>query len=743
MARAKHIWQQSAITVFYLSVGLALNFTADKPLLATWQPYALLALAWLLSVAFVLYHNSISTMALELRKRVLFEKTSVVTNVLLWNIDKAGVLVSIDGHLQEKEGLQAADFVGRNLDVFEPVNLTFYNLLKRALAGESFEACCFIGSRYYRHFFTPSSPEEDQDESFQCISLDITTENQLRDRVELSQQILSNTTEAIITLDRQRVVSSINKAFTQLTLYTHDQIVGTRGAFSIIGQPSVSFYREILRGLKKTGTWSDEISLRRASGELFSAEFSISVIKDRAGLVSNYVIYFSDLTQLERTHEELRYLADHDNLTDLPNRRLFLDRLDQGVKRAQRSNSQLAIYFIDLDNFKLINDAHGHHAGDEILKEVGRRLLSAVRHSDTVARLAGDEFTIITESVSDTMEVTSIARKIMSCFDSPFMVFGEGIGMSASVGIGIYPDDGKDLTSLLKRADEAMYSAKSEGRNGFYSLSEGKVGRLPEAMFFPSELRLALKRGQMELVYQPLHELRNGRVMGCEGLLRWNHHCRGIISPTDFMTLSEGAGITAAIGQWTLNEACRQLKTWRAERVDLDYVSINIASSQINDPGYPEMVIDALTKYQLHPSSLMLEIAEGVLLRNLTQACQLMHHLSDVGVRFCVDEFGSTLADYSYIREIPADTLKIEQRLLARSPTGKEDTNLIRALVGIGDILSKNVVAVGVERPGQEELVRELGCQLAQGYLYAKPMSAESFSKTYIRPVAVTPPPPS
>ena len=734
MARAKLIWQQSAIAVFYLAAGLALNFLADRSLSAYWQPYALLALAWLLTSAFALYQRSVSAMAAELSKRVLFEKTSVVTNVLLWNVNETGALVSIDGHLEEKEGLHAEDFVGCTLDVFESVNPAFHSLLKRALAGENFEACCYIGSRYYRHYFTPSASEENVAGSFHCISLDITAENQLRDRVELSQQIFSKTTEAIVILDRQRMVSSVNHAFTQLTLYTSEQMVGTRGAFNVIGQPSVGFYRAVLRGLKKTGSWSDEISLRRATGELFTADFSITVIKDQSGLVCNYVIYFSDLTQLERTHEELRYLADHDNLTDLPNRRLFLDRLDQGVKRAQRSNSQLAIFFIDLDNFKLINDAHGHHAGDEILKEVGRRLLSAVRHSDTVARLAGDEFTIITESVTDAMEVTSIARKIMNCFDNPFMVFGEGIDMSASVGIGIYPDDGEDLTSLLKRADEAMYSAKSEGRNGFYSLSEGKVGRLPEAMFFPSELRLALKRGQMELVYQPLHELRSGRVMGCEGLLRWNHHCRGIISPTEFMTLSEGAGITAAIGQWTLNEACYQLQTWRMERVDLDYVSINIASSQINDPGYPEMVIDALSKYHLHPSSLMLEIGEGVLLRNLTQACQLMHHLSDIGVRFCVDEFGSTLADYSYIREIPADTLKIEQRLLARSPTGKEDTNLIRALVGIGDILSKNVVALGVERPGQEELVRELGCQLAQGFLYAKPMSAETFSKTYTRP---------
>ncbi len=736
MAKATHVWLQSAIALCYLVAGFIFNFyTASSPR-ENWQPYTLLAVVWLLSSAYVLFRAVNSGIAAELSKRDLLTNVSAQSAILLWNVNDRGVLIGIDGHLEEKEGLGAADFLGNKVDVFKSVNPDFHELLKKAKKGEYFEDCCYIGNRYYRHHFSPVSAGSDGQNGFQCISLDISVENQLRDKVELSQQIFSKTTEAIVILDRQRMVSSVNHAFTELTGIAPNQMVGTRGGFGMIGQPSVGFYRRVLHGLKQSGYWTDEISLRRASGELFTAKFMVALIKDEYGLVCNYVIFFSDLTHIERTHEELRYLADHDNLTDLPNRRLFLDRLDQGVKRAQRSKSQLAVFFIDLDNFKLINDAHGHQAGDEILKEVGRRLLSAVRLSDTVARLAGDEFTIITENVTDSMEVTSIARKIMSCFESPFRVFEEMIEMSASVGIGVYPDDGEDLTNLLKRADEAMYKAKSEGRNGFYSLSEGRSGHLPEAMFFPSELRLALKRGQMELVYQPLQDLRTGRVMGCEGLLRWNHHCRGIIPPTDFMTLSEGAGITSAIGKWTLDEACNQLQAWRREQVDLEYVSINIASSQINDPGYGEMVIDALAKFQLHSSSLMLEVSEGVLLRNLTQACQLMRHLGDIGVRFCVDEFGSSSADYSYIREIPADTLKIDQRLLARTRTGKEDTNLIRALIGIGDILGKNVVAVGVERPGQEELIRELGCNLAQGYLYAKPMSAESFSKAYTRPVA-------
>lgn len=740
MAKEKYIWQQLAIAVLYLLVAGFYAATALRSdsfvgmLMENWQVFSLIALAWMLTSVFLRYRHLTTGVAIERSNRSLLDKAAAIPSHLLWRVDSDGVVVAIDGQLEEKEGLQAEDFLGRTIEAFEAINPNFYQLLKRARKGEHFEGCCAIGSRYYRHRFFPLNVELDDRAAFQGVSVDITVENQLRDRVELARQIFSKAGEAIVILDRRRMVTSVNHAFTQLTLCSSEQMVGKLSGFDIIQEPGADFSRTVLASLKTVGVWDGQVSLRRSTGELFSAQVSINVIKDYSGQINHYVMFFSDLTHLERTHQELRYLADHDNLTDLPNRRLFLDRLDQGIKRAKRTHSQLAVYFIDLDGFKLINDAYGHPVGDEILRAVGSRLLAAVRHSDTVARLAGDEFTVITENIADAVEINSIAQKIMRCFETPFTAFGESIDMSASVGIGVYPEDGEDLTNLLKRADEAMYKAKAEGRNGFYRLSEGKIEHLPRAMFFPSELRVALKRGQMELVYQPLHDLRNGKVVGCEGLLRWNHHCRGIIFPGDFMALSEGTGLTGAIGQWALAEACQQLLAWRAAQVDLDYISINIANSQINDPGYAEIVIDILAEHRLHPSNLMLEIAEGALLSNLSRAWQLMEQLSKVGVRFCVDEFGYSLADFSYIREIPADTLKIEQRLMARAGMGHEDSGLIRALVGIGDLLGKKVVAVGVERPGQEALLLEVGCSAAQGYLYGRPMSAELFGATYARP---------
>lgn len=737
---AKNIWQLIVIAVFYLAVAIAFlswistGFSALPEISAVTQhtyTLGLWALAWWLTSVWVVYRNRTAyTMDVKARSALL-ERSLELSTVLVFQVDRKGAIVAIDGAFEEVDGLHAADFVGRHFNAFAGVNPEFYKLLLKAAQGEQFEASSRIGSRYYRHRFLPEVSIPGGQTAFACQSVDISNENELRGQLGLANRVLASLSEAVVIFDRRRVVTYVNQAYTKITLRKPEQVIGTRTGFDIIDDPTVGLYRNVLASLKDKGRWEGEMSLRRTNGELYPAAVSVVAVKDRFHEVSHYLMLFSDLSNLERTHEELKYLADHDNLTDLPNRRLFLDRLDQAVKRAQRSNAQLAVFFIDLDRFKLINDSHGHHVGDEILKAVGNRLLSAMRHSDTVARLAGDEFTVITENIADSVEITSIAEKIMGCFQAPFETAVGVLDLSASVGIGVYPEDGEDLISILNCADKAMYKAKAEGRNGYYRLAAGQIQHLPGTMFFPSELRLALKRGQMELMYQPLQDLRDGRIIGCEGLLRWNHHCRGVISPLDFMDLSEGAGITGAIGQWALDEACQQMVQWRRQGLDLDYVSINIANSQINDPGYAEMVIDTLERYQLHRSRLMLEIPEPVLLANFSRAGELMQKLGEQGVRFCIDEFGSTMADYSYIQEVSADSIKIGHRLVARVGLGSEDGTLVRALVGIGDIVGKQVIVVGVERPGQEAMLIELGCAVAQGYLYARPLSAKSFTETY------------
>lgn len=415
----------------------------------------------------------------------------------------------------------------------------------------------------------------------------------------------------------------------------------------------------------------------------------------------------------------------------MPNRRLFLDRLDQSLNRVKRNNSRLAVLFLDTDNFKLINDAYGHDIGDAVLKEIAVRMQAAVRESDTVARLAGDEFTVIADNIRDHDEAIAVARKIMSCFEEPFELQDQQLNVSSSVGIAIYPEDGDEVVSLMKSADQAMYRAKAEGRNGFYSISDERPQQISQGPYYPSELRLAVKRGQMQVVYQPQVSLSDGHLVGCESFLRWEHHCRGNIRPSDFMAVSEEAGITENLGSWTLDTVALQMSHWLELGVPVDYVAVNVAMSQIKSTNFVALACETLLRHKLPVSSLMLEIAEDDYLRNRGVCNVFFAQLKKAGIRSCIDQFGSHTSDYAYIKDIPVDAVKINQTALIKAYSGKNDGNFFRALVALCKILGKKVIAVSVERSVQENQVREIGCDTAQGYLYGKPMAASEVQKFY------------
>lgn len=723
----KQLVEQGLITLVLLVAGVIMYFVVGS-VVDHWRWYALLLALWLTGILIhqISFHRK--SLAVNQQRQALLHTVTNAAPVMIWTVDAREVVVDIFGRALENAAFKREDAVGRNIVFFDQEENDFYGHLRRALNGDRFVAFGNVGGRFYRHHFFPSGERKLNSQGFQCVSVDLTREAELDAQLKLSEQVFNNTTDAIMVMDHGRRVVKLNKAFTTITGFEERELLGKRNGPSWFNAQKLGFYKSIYNALNTVGAWRGEISAKRKSGEPFTGHLTLSLIRDETKEVSHYVAFFSDTSDLKRSQDELRYLANHDNLTNLPNRRLFLDRLEHAIKVSARTNSKLAIFFIDLDNFKLVNDSHGHAFGDEVLKEVGVRLKAAMRGSDTVARLAGDEFTVIAERVRDTIEVTAVARKLLQCFERPFEALGQTLHVSASVGIGIFPDDGENLVSLMKNADQAMYKAKAEGRNGFYYLSGEGVGNLPGGLFFPSELRLALKREQIEMAYQPIIDLKSGRVIGCEALLRWNHHCRGKVSPADFMPLAEEAGITEAIGQWTLDEACGQINEWRHLGIDMDFVSVNIASSQITDPHFLEMVAEAISKNDLDPTSLMLEVSENVALRHLERTTTFLQQARKLGMRCAIDDFGSSGNNYSYIRDLPIDTLKISRKASLTIANGPEQTRLLKALIGIGEVLGINVVAVGVERSQQEEVLRELGCGAAQGFLYAKPMSAESIT---------------
>ncbi len=562
--------------------------------------------------------------------------------------------------------------------------------------------------------------------------VDVTRDQKQSQALDLADRIFNNTSDAIIIADERRFIKRVNHQFTSVTGFTNRDIAGMRLAFPVKPDKQIPLYREIIRSLKQNGFWYGDVLSQRKNGEIFSGRMKVTLNRTPEGEISNYIAYFSDVTELKRSEEELRYLANHDTLTGLPNRRLFFDRIDQAIKRAERSDGQFAVYFVDLDGFKAINDELGHPVGDDLLKAVAKRLNTVVRATDTVARLAGDEFTIIAEQIESPEEIKNIADKIVKCFDPAFVLGDHQVYASASVGVCVYPLDGEDMMQLVKGADSAMYRAKNEtGRGSYFLFSNRESEPCRVDGFFVEELRNALDRGQMNMVYQPQVLLQTGEVIGCEALLRWQHQKLGQVPPSQFMPIAAQQGVLSAMEFWGLGEVCQQMATWLDSGLPIRFITLNITRQQISNPRFVEKVREALRLAGLGPDKLVVEISELSLIDNLPSATRFIQAFKDLGVETVIDDFGTSQRDLSYLKDLPVSGIKIDNQHLQNIKQGQQGDMLFRAMLAMGDLLGIKVIAEGVERGMQEYYLQDIGCRYAQGYLYGKPMLPDSFEELF------------
>ena len=740
-----HSWNLSEnmervlLTLSFALIGGLSHFGFGLPFVQVWLWYAGLSVLWLFALGL---HYAFFSSAMGRQRHSKVELLNLVTDslpVVAWSMNARRLVTDVYGcGLDEDRNNSKANnnslcyaLEGKTAHGLAQENPDFGILLYRALGGEAFTANCNIAQKGYQHVFT-TRMRGAVNQGFDCISTEIPGARSDVSSLGLWEQMFENSVDAVMLLDKKRRLFAVNKAFIEITGFEEAEALGHLDK-QLLGdqQGGESPYEVIFDHLKTTDSWNGEVSIRHRSGRLFTVNMTTSVIRTSVGDVRHYLTLFSDVSQRKQAEDELRHLANHDNLTGLPNRRLFLDRLDQSLNRVKRNRSRLAVLFLDVDNFKLVNDAYGHDMGDAVLQEVSLRLRGAVRESDTVSRLSGDEFTVIADNIRDHDEAIAVARKVMACFEAPFEFLGKSLNVSGSVGIAVYPDDGVDVVSLMKRADQAMYRAKAEGRNGFYSLSGDRPSQASQGPYYPSELRLAVKRGQMKVVYQPQIALSDGHLVACESFLRWDHHCRGNIRPADFMEVSEEAGITESLGAWTLDTVADQMSRWLELGIPVDYVAVNVAMSQIKSPDFPELVSDTLLRHNLPMSSIMLEISEEDYLRNRGMCNLFLAQLKQAGILSCLDQFGTYANDYTYIKDLSVDSVKINQTSLAKSNASRSDSGFFHALVALCKVLGKDVIAVGVERSVQEEQVREVGCDMAQGYLYGKPMPAEQVQEFY------------
>ena len=519
------------------------------------------------------------------------------------------------------------------------------------------------------------------------------------EKLHLFAKIFENTQEGILVTDAQGVILAVNQAFVAVTGHSADEAVGRKPNLLQSGRHGQAFYREMWSTLATAGQWRGEIWNRRKNGEIYPEWIDISAIRDNDGELSHYVAIFSDITKIKENERRLRDSRHRDALTGLPNRFLFRDHAELALAQAARKGKQAAILFLDLDRFKAINDTLGHCAGDSVLVEVARRLSACLRAGDTLSRFGGDEFNVLLPDLRNGGRAATVADKFIAALGPPFHFEGKEFHVSTSIGIAIYPHDGEELDQLSRAADAAMYLAKEQGRNAyrFYEAS-GRDEALARRFQLENQLRRALERGQISVVYQPEVDMESGRVNGMEALLRWRHPELGEVLPDEFIPIAEEIGLISSLGAWVLREACCQNKAWQAEGYPSMWVSVNLSPYQLRDRRIVETVAGILADTGLDSRWLELELTEGALMQNIDESVRILNSLKELGVRLSVDDFGTGHASLAYLSQLPVDTLKIDRSLIANIATREADAAISRTIVALAQNLNLRVVAEGVER---------------------------------------------
>jgi diguanylate cyclase (GGDEF)-like protein/PAS domain S-box-containing protein len=557
---------------------------------------------------------------------------------------------------------------------------------------------------------------------------DITERKEVEERLREAVKVLEVTTEAIMVTDPKGIIKMVNPAFTEITGYSRVEVIGQTPRLLKSGRHDQGYYERLWGELRQSGHWEGEVWNRRKNGKVYPEWQSISAVHDKDGQVAEYVSVFSDITRRKLTEEEIRYRANFDPLTGLPNRSLLMERLTQAIKQSQREKERMAILFLDLDHFKEINDTLGHAQGDLLLKQAADRLRQCVRDTDTVARQGGDEFVILLHGLEQASDAELVASKTITSIGEPFDLEGHAAHIGVSIGITLFPDDGDDVTTLFRNADLAMYRAKGAGRNTFQFYEAAMTATAMARRHLEADLRLALARGEFVLHYQPVLDLASGQVCGAEALIRWNHPERGLVPPGAFIPLAEETGLIRDMGAWVLDEACRQLAQWRASGLKTLYVAVNLSSRQITDALSPHGLNELLSRHGLGPNALVLEITEGVLLADTEKTRQWLKSVHDLGYRISLDDFGTGYSSLAYLKRFPVDMVKIDQAFVRDMEHDPADRALVEAILAMARSLGLGVVAEGVENGHQLELLRGLECRYVQGYHLSRPLPAEGFA---------------
>ena len=628
--------------------------------------------------------------------------------------------------------LGGRDLIGRShYEIFPALPENWKDAHRRALAGEAVKTGDGALQRedgsvqWLRRELRPWFTGRGDIGGIIIFTEDITERKQSEDRLRLAASVFTNAREGILITDPSGAILEVNDTFTRVTGYTRDEVLGRNPRILKSGLQSQEFYEKMWRSLVERGHWSGEIWNRAKNGDVFAEILTIGAVRDANGNLQHYVALFSDVTELKEQQRRLEKVAHYDVLTGLPNRTLFADRLRQAMAQAHRGKRLLAVAHFDLDGFKAINDRYGHLIGDALLTAVAYRMKRVLREGDTLARLGGDEFAAVMLDLPDTGACETMLKRLLAAASKEAQIGDFVLRVSATAGVTFYPQTEQvDAEVLLRQADQAMYQAKLAGRNRchlFDPLHDLTVREHHENL---DQVRQALAARQFTLYYQPIVNMRTGKVVGAEALVRWQHPQRGLLLPAMFLPVIEDHPLAIELGEWTIASALAQIESWDSEGLDIR-VNVNVLAMQLQQPDFVDRLRALLTAHpRVKPSSLQLEVLETSALENIAQTSEVLHACHELGVSIALDDFGTGYSSLTYLKRLPAGVLKIDRSFVSDMLDDPESLTILEGVLGLANAFHRQVIAEGVETVDHGAMLLQMGYELAQGYGIARPMPA-------------------
>ncbi|BDX04766.1 bifunctional diguanylate cyclase/phosphodiesterase [Planctobacterium marinum] len=557
---------------------------------------------------------------------------------------------------------------------------------------------------------------------------DITARVENEQKLKLDAKVFEHSQEGVLVTDAQNRIITVNRAFTDITGYKQEDVAGDNPAILQSGRHDSVFYEDMYKDIVRQGYWKGEIWNRKKDGTIYPQLLSISKVENDANQLTHYVAVFSDITRLKQSEERMEQLAHYDALTGLPNRLLLKSRIEHAIERAKRnSDEKVAVLFLDLDHFKVVNDSLGHMVGDELLRQVATRLRSSLREEDTIARLGGDEFVILLEGITELRDLNAIAQNIIEEVKTPYLLNDcHETSVGTSIGIAVYPDDSSDIEKLFTYADSAMYKAKQNGRNTYAFYTESITQQADQRFRLSNQLSKAIERCELELYYQPQIDMVSKRIIGAEALIRWNHPDDGLLTPWAFIGIAEETGIIHEISKWVIQQGCQQLKKWQEAGHQLT-LSINISPRDFRYDDFYDQVAKNIQSSGITANGLELELTENGLMETSGNIRELLQQLKSLGISLAVDDFGTGHSSIAYLKHFPVDKLKIDRSFVKDIDVDPADKMITETIIDMARNFNLKVVAEGVETLPQHDLLLELECDIAQGYLYSKPVPLNEF----------------